>query len=233
MRANERENERELQLIGAASQIFFFFFFFLCAGPCPRPPGKVQRGRNAKKKFFALRASCPRLRFTGKAGEKKFSALRASCPRPRFTGKAKKNVFWRYAPCASAQGSQGKQGKKNARFAPRASCFRPDDISDGKAIKKNLLRFALCAGLLSTELLLQVVMFANVCFFFLFFFLCAAPIDGCILHSKMRHKLFSRFAHGGCVICFIPQMQTANKEEPGKRTILASRIVLASSAPSG
>ena len=35
MRANERENERELQLIRAALQIFFFFF--LCAEPCPRP----------------------------------------------------------------------------------------------------------------------------------------------------------------------------------------------------
>ena len=54
----------------------------------PAPPGKVQRGRNVKKIFFALRASCPRLRFTGKAGEKKFSALRASCTRLRFRGKA-------------------------------------------------------------------------------------------------------------------------------------------------
>ena len=89
------------------------------------------------------------------------------------------------APCEQ-------QGKKKSRFAPCASCFRLDDISDGKAIKKNLLRFALCAGLLSTELLLLVPMFANVCFLFLFFFffLCAAPFDGCILLSKMRQKLF-------------------------------------------
>ena len=66
----------------------FFFFLFSLRGAVPAPPGKVQRGRNVKKNFFALRASCPRLRFTGKAGEKKFSALRASCTRLRFRGKA-------------------------------------------------------------------------------------------------------------------------------------------------
>ena len=95
---NERENETELQLTRAASQIFFFFFFyffffFLCAGPCPRPLGKFSVKKTWKKNFSALRAPCPRLRFTRKA-------------------KPVARLFLLFArACAYAWGSQGKQGK--------------------------------------------------------------------------------------------------------------------------
>ena len=78
-RANERENERELQLIRAASQIFFFFslfYFFFARGraraPCESserekkkfratrlvPAPKVHRDSKRMNFFFAPSASC-------------------------------------------------------------------------------------------------------------------------------------------------------------------------------
>ena len=50
--------------------------------PAPLVSGKI---------FFALRALCPRLRFTGEARQIFFFALCALCPRLRFTRKARKN----------------------------------------------------------------------------------------------------------------------------------------------
>ena len=103
MRANEKREREELQLIRAASQIvFFFFFLFSLRGAVPAPSvrmrtnnfrvsrlvpapfAKFELPKNNTKKIFALRVLY--LRFLQNAirkkkTEKKTIALRAWCSR--------------------------------------------------------------------------------------------------------------------------------------------------------
>ena len=110
VRANERENERELQLIRAASQIFFFFsfFFFLFSFFFARRRARALRRihpthENAPPKFFLRFAHCDcvfrsiRQMQTAKKeepGKKKF-ALRALCLRLLLhPAKMRRRVFF-------------------------------------------------------------------------------------------------------------------------------------------
>ena len=95
-RANERENERELQLIRAASQIFFFVFLFSLRGAVPAPPGK-------EKNCFCASRLVPTLKVHRESKEKKnFCASRL---------------------VAAPKIHKESEEKKNLRFAPRASAF--------------------------------------------------------------------------------------------------------------
>ena len=111
MRANERENERELQLIRAASQIFFFFFLFSLRGAVPAPPWESSAGKKCEKKIFCATRLVPAPKVHRESRGKKIFRASRLVPAPKVHRESEKKKFSRYAPRARAQGSQGKRKK--------------------------------------------------------------------------------------------------------------------------
>ena len=159
-----------------------------------------------EKKFFALRASCPRLRFTGYSAKIFFCATRL-VPAPKVYRIQWKKIFLRATRLVHAR----------CFFASSAAFARIDVIREGKA---NVFLFALRA---SCPPPFNVASFAerHVCYFFfcfccLFFYF---SLRGAVTDSSYRVVISKQFALGA--LCLRPLLHPAKMLGLAKRRIFA------------